>query len=161
MSEYRNAAKKVCPASLVLPLVRQVSPASAFRHRCQSGTAGHGLIRQCPAMVLWLCFCISLAVFFLRFGSGSKFGVRNFESQLSVQYNILKLSNQRINQMFVPVCSLTTYKTYRYGTETALKVAEFSFHLNSGVVSLHGGNFIHNWRRSPVRIWQHWNTGNP
>jgi hypothetical protein len=50
MPECRNTRKKVSPASLVLPLVRRVSPASAFRHRPQSGTAGHGLIRQCPAM---------------------------------------------------------------------------------------------------------------
>jgi hypothetical protein len=52
MSEYRNAAKKVSPASLVLPLVRHIIPASAFRHRRQSGTAVHGLFRQCPAMVV-------------------------------------------------------------------------------------------------------------
>jgi hypothetical protein len=45
MPEYRNTGKKVNPASLVLPLVRCISPASAFRHRPQSGTAGHGLIR--------------------------------------------------------------------------------------------------------------------
>jgi hypothetical protein len=49
MPEYR---RKVSPASLVLPLVHHVSPASAFRHRRQSGTAGHGLIRQRPAMHL-------------------------------------------------------------------------------------------------------------
>jgi hypothetical protein len=42
--------RNVSPASLVLPLVRCISPASAFRHRRQSGTDGHGLIRQCPAM---------------------------------------------------------------------------------------------------------------
>jgi hypothetical protein len=45
MPECRNTGKKVSPASLVLPLVRCVSPTSAFRHRPQSGTAGHGLIR--------------------------------------------------------------------------------------------------------------------
>jgi hypothetical protein len=45
MPEYRNTGEHVSPASLVLPLVRRVSPASAFRHRPQSGTAGHGLFR--------------------------------------------------------------------------------------------------------------------
>jgi hypothetical protein len=45
MPEYRNAGEKSSPASLVLPLVRRVIPASAFRHRLQSGTAGHGLVR--------------------------------------------------------------------------------------------------------------------
>jgi hypothetical protein len=45
MPEYRNAAVNVIPASLVLPLVRRVNPASAFRHRRQSGTADHGLVR--------------------------------------------------------------------------------------------------------------------
>jgi hypothetical protein len=45
MQECRNTGKKVSPASLVLPLVCCVSPASAFRHRPQSGTAGHGFIR--------------------------------------------------------------------------------------------------------------------
>jgi hypothetical protein len=48
---HRNAGitecrKKVSLALLVLPLVRCISLASAFRHRRQSGT---GLIRQCPA----------------------------------------------------------------------------------------------------------------
>jgi hypothetical protein len=38
-----------------LPVVRCLIPASAFRHRhsgirVQSGTAGHGLVRHCPAM---------------------------------------------------------------------------------------------------------------
>jgi hypothetical protein len=45
MPECRNAAKKVSLASLVLPLVHFFSPASAFQHRHQSGTAGHGLVR--------------------------------------------------------------------------------------------------------------------
>jgi hypothetical protein len=45
MPEYRNDAEKFSPASLVLPLLRCVSPASAFRHLPQSGTAGHGLFR--------------------------------------------------------------------------------------------------------------------
>jgi hypothetical protein len=51
MPECRNTGKKVSLALLVLPLVRQVSPASAFQHQPQSGTAGHILIRQCPAMI--------------------------------------------------------------------------------------------------------------
>jgi hypothetical protein len=45
MPECRNTGKNFSPESLVLPLVRRVSPASAFRHRPQSGTAEHGLIR--------------------------------------------------------------------------------------------------------------------
>jgi hypothetical protein len=45
MPEYRNAGENVNPASLVLPLVRRIIPASAFRHRLQSGTASHGLVR--------------------------------------------------------------------------------------------------------------------
>jgi hypothetical protein len=56
MPEYRNTGENVSPASLVLPLVRRISPASAFRHRPQSGTADHGLVRWCPAMdtvVIW------------------------------------------------------------------------------------------------------------
>jgi hypothetical protein len=52
MPEYRNAGEKVSPASLVLPTVCCVSPASVFRHQRQSGTAGHGLFRLCPAMKL-------------------------------------------------------------------------------------------------------------
>jgi hypothetical protein len=39
MPEYRNAGKKV-------------SPASVFRHQGQSGTAGYGLVWHCPAMLL-------------------------------------------------------------------------------------------------------------
>jgi hypothetical protein len=33
MPEYQNAGDIVSPASLVLPLVRRVIPASAVRHR--------------------------------------------------------------------------------------------------------------------------------
>jgi hypothetical protein len=42
--------KKVSPASAFLPVVNFVSLASVFRHQGQSGTAGHGLVRHCPAM---------------------------------------------------------------------------------------------------------------
>jgi hypothetical protein len=45
MPEYRNTGENVSPASLVLPLIRLVSPASVFRHCPQSGTADHGLVR--------------------------------------------------------------------------------------------------------------------
>jgi hypothetical protein len=38
MPEYRNTGENVSPASLDLPLVRRISPASALRHRPQSGT---------------------------------------------------------------------------------------------------------------------------
>ncbi len=34
----------------VSPVVNFFNPASAFRHQGQSGTAGHGLVRHCPAM---------------------------------------------------------------------------------------------------------------
>jgi hypothetical protein len=61
MPEYRNTEENVSPASLVLPLVRHVSPASAFRHWLQSGTADHGLFRQCPAMVMGSLFEILVA----------------------------------------------------------------------------------------------------
>jgi hypothetical protein len=33
---------------------KDVSPASAFRHMVQSGTAGHGLVRHCPAVLVFL-----------------------------------------------------------------------------------------------------------
>ncbi len=42
--------KKVSLASAFLPVVNCLSPASAFRYQGQSGTAGHGLVRHCPAM---------------------------------------------------------------------------------------------------------------
>jgi hypothetical protein len=45
MPECRNTGENVSPASLVLPLVLGISPASAFRHQLQFGTAGHGLVR--------------------------------------------------------------------------------------------------------------------
>jgi hypothetical protein len=41
----RNADKKFSPASLVFRWFITLSPASAFRHRGQSGTASHGLVR--------------------------------------------------------------------------------------------------------------------
>ncbi len=36
----------------IFPLVNCVSLASAFRHRGQCGTAGHGSARHCPAMAI-------------------------------------------------------------------------------------------------------------
>ncbi len=39
-------AEKVSPASTLLPVVNRASPASAFRHQGQCGTAGHGLVRD-------------------------------------------------------------------------------------------------------------------
>jgi hypothetical protein len=45
MPENRNAEQKVSPALVVLPLVRIISPASAFQYWCKSGTASHGLFR--------------------------------------------------------------------------------------------------------------------
>ncbi len=45
----RNARKKVTPGVKFLPVV---SPGSAFLHQCQSGTAGHWLARDCPAILI-------------------------------------------------------------------------------------------------------------
>jgi hypothetical protein len=45
MPECRNADEKLSPASLVFRLIILLSPASAFRHHGQSGTASHGLVR--------------------------------------------------------------------------------------------------------------------
>jgi hypothetical protein len=46
----RNVREKLSKASAVLPAVNFFSPAPAFRQG-QSGTAGHGLVRHCPAML--------------------------------------------------------------------------------------------------------------
>ncbi len=40
---------KVIPASTFLPVVIFFSPTLSFRHQCQTGTVGHGLVRHCPA----------------------------------------------------------------------------------------------------------------
>jgi hypothetical protein len=45
MRGCRNANKKRSLASLVFSYFAKLSPASAFRHYGQSGTAGHGLVR--------------------------------------------------------------------------------------------------------------------
>ncbi len=45
MHGCRNADKKLSPASLVFRWFTTLSPASAFRHHGQSGTASHGLVR--------------------------------------------------------------------------------------------------------------------
>jgi hypothetical protein len=42
--------KKVSPALAFLPVFNWVSPASVFQHYGLSSTAGHGLVRHCPAM---------------------------------------------------------------------------------------------------------------
>jgi hypothetical protein len=60
MPEYRNAGKKVIPASLVLPFVCLGSPASAFRYLLQSGTADHGLVRQKITLLIWKVDVISI-----------------------------------------------------------------------------------------------------
>ncbi len=40
--------KKISPASAFLPVVIFDSLASVFRHQAQPGTAGHGLVQNCP-----------------------------------------------------------------------------------------------------------------
>jgi hypothetical protein len=45
MPECRNADKQLSPASLVFRKFTMLSPASAFQHHGQSGTASHGLVR--------------------------------------------------------------------------------------------------------------------
>ncbi len=50
--------EKVCPASAFLRMVNCVSPASAFRHHGRSSTAGHALVRHCPAMHICDMFCL-------------------------------------------------------------------------------------------------------
>jgi hypothetical protein len=45
-----DAVKVVSPAFLLV--VNWVSPALAFWHQGQSDTAGHGLVRHCPAMIV-------------------------------------------------------------------------------------------------------------
>ena len=52
MPECRNTGEKVSPASAFLPVVKKVNPTSTFPHHGQSGTASHGLVRQCPALFL-------------------------------------------------------------------------------------------------------------
>jgi hypothetical protein len=37
----------------IIPAVNFFSPASAFRHQGQYGTAVHELVRHCPAMLQW------------------------------------------------------------------------------------------------------------
>ncbi len=50
MHGCRNANKKFSPASLVFRQFTTLSPAPAFQHYGQSGTASHRPVRQCPAM---------------------------------------------------------------------------------------------------------------
>jgi hypothetical protein len=50
MPECWNAGVKDSPASAFSTLVNFPSPASAFRHQGQSGTADHKLVRHCSAM---------------------------------------------------------------------------------------------------------------
>ncbi len=50
MPECWNAGVTVSPATAFSALVNFLSPASAFRHQGQSGTADHGLVRHCPAV---------------------------------------------------------------------------------------------------------------
>ncbi len=42
--------EKVSPASAFLPVINYPNPTSAFRHQGQPSTAGHGLVRSCPAI---------------------------------------------------------------------------------------------------------------
>ncbi len=48
----RNTDKKFSLASLVSRQFITLSPASAFRHCGQSGTASQGLVRQCTALLM-------------------------------------------------------------------------------------------------------------
>ncbi len=60
---YKDAGMpgKVSPALAFLRSVNSVNPASALQHHSQSDTAGHGLVRHCPAM-LFSCKQISYFV---------------------------------------------------------------------------------------------------
>jgi hypothetical protein len=42
----RNVMEKGSPVSAILPIFNCLSPALAFRHQGQSGTAGHGLVQR-------------------------------------------------------------------------------------------------------------------
>ncbi len=77
-----DANRKVSSASLVFSQFTTLSPASAFRHRGQSGTASHGLVRQCPVMDSRQRY--SSLVYFANF-QGNHFG-----SPFSLRTNILK-----------------------------------------------------------------------
>ncbi len=53
-SKCRNAGEKVMFVPAFLPSVSWLSLASAFQHHGQSGTAGHGLVLQSPAMLIYI-----------------------------------------------------------------------------------------------------------
>jgi hypothetical protein len=61
---------KVNPASQFLPLVNSVTPSSAFRHQGQSGTAGHELVRHCPAMLFYAQFHGTTVIYTYRLDEG-------------------------------------------------------------------------------------------
>jgi hypothetical protein len=53
MAESRNAREKLVQHRHFLPIVNCFNPTSAFRHQCQqAGTAGHGLVQHCSAMIV-------------------------------------------------------------------------------------------------------------
>ncbi len=44
--------RKWMPVSVLLPVFCCINPASAFQHQVQYGTAGHGLLLYCPALLV-------------------------------------------------------------------------------------------------------------
>jgi hypothetical protein len=73
MLEYRNAGDNLSPASAFFPVVICVNPASAFQRQGQSGTAGHGLVRHCPALLKIVQKAASEFLFLLSFTVLGKF----------------------------------------------------------------------------------------
>ncbi len=71
----RNVMEKVSPVSVILPIFNCLSPALAFRHQGQSGTAGHGLVQG-----MKICNSVRF-IFFAKLQTG------NFKATLKVVGN--------------------------------------------------------------------------
>jgi hypothetical protein len=59
--------------SAFFPVVFCVNPPSAFQHQGQSGTAGHGLVWHCPALLMIVQKAASEFLFLLSFTVLGKF----------------------------------------------------------------------------------------
>ncbi len=87
-NQCRNAEKKFVRWAF-LPAVTCVSPASAFRHKDQSGTAGSGLVWHCPAMYFCTLYLYTYVMYttkrkkFLRPGINTVIGIKHAWSKWS------------------------------------------------------------------------------
>jgi hypothetical protein len=110
MHGCRNADKKFSPASLVFRLFTTLSPASAFRHHGQSGTASYGPVRYWSAM-LYMYTAITQYQFVLALHHGTLLFIQTLYYGKHPSIQIYPMGNCQLI-FFYPVLGLREIISY-------------------------------------------------